>query len=40
LVLLAFSEQGLQRALDWLSAACDQAGITISPTKTEVLCLS
>jgi len=39
LVLLASFEQGLQHALHWFSAACDQAGMKISIKKTEVLCL-
>ena len=35
LVLLAFSEQSLQHALNRFSAACDQAVTKISTTKTE-----
>jgi len=40
LLLLTSSEQGLQHALDGLSAACDQTGINISTKKTETICLS
>jgi len=34
------SQQGIQRAFDRFSAACDQAGTKISSEKIEVLCLS
>ena len=40
LVLLASSEQGLQHALQRFSAAWDEAEMTISIKKSEVLCLS
>ena len=40
LVLLAFSESGLQHALDGFAAACDIAGMKISTFKTEVIHLS
>ena len=40
LVLLASSEFGLQHALNGFAAACDIAGMKISPSKTEVLHLS
>jgi len=40
LELLASSEQGFQYALDRFWTVCDQAGMKISTTKTEVLCLS
>jgi len=40
LELLASSEQGLQRARDRFSAACNQAATKFSPKKTLVLCLS
>jgi len=39
LVLLASSEQGLQHAVGWFSAAYDQAGVKISPKKTKALYL-
>ena len=39
LVLLAFSQQSLQHALDRFSAACDRAGVKISTKNTES-CLS
>jgi len=35
LVLLASSEQGLQHALAWFSAACHQAGMKIRTMKPE-----
>jgi len=37
LVLLSSTESGLQRALSDFTAACDNAGMKISTTKTEVL---
>jgi len=37
LVLFAFSEQGLQHALDRFSAACDKTGMKISTEKNKVL---
>ena len=40
LVLLSFSESGLQRALNSFADACNTAGMKISTTKTEVLHLS
>jgi len=40
LVLLAFSDQGLQHALGRFTAACGQTGMKISTKKTEVLCFS
>ena len=40
LVLLAFSESGLQHALNGFAAACDIAGMKISTSKTELLHLS
>jgi len=40
LVLLSSIESGLQRALNDFAAACDNAGMKISTTKTEVLHLS
>jgi len=40
LVPLASSQQDLQHALSWFSAACDQAGMKVSSKQTEVLCLS
>jgi len=39
-VLLSSTESGLQRALNDFAAACDNAGMKISTTKTEVLHLS
>ena len=40
LVLLSFTEFGLQRALDRFKDACDTAGMNISTAKPEVLHLS
>ena len=40
MVLLSFTESGLQRALNSFADACDTAGIKISTAKTEVLHLS
>ena len=40
LILLAFSESGLQHALNGFAAACDITGMKISTSKTEVLHLS
>ena len=40
LVLLVFSESGLQHALNCFAAACDIAGMKISTSKTEPLHLS
>ena len=37
LILLAFSESGLQRASNGFAAACDIAAIKISTSKTEIL---
>jgi len=34
------SQQGLQLAFAWFSAACDQEGTKINTEKIEVLCLS
>ena len=36
LVLLSFTESGLQRALNSFADACDTAEMKISPVKTEV----
>ena len=36
LVLLSFTESGLQRALNSFAGACNTAGMKISTTKTEV----
>jgi len=33
------SQQSLELAFDWFSAACDQEGTKISSEKIEVLCL-
>ena len=40
LVLLDFTQNGLQQALDRFSDARCVAGIKISATKTETMCLS
>ena len=40
LVLLDFTRNGLQQALDRFSDACSVAGMKISKTKTETMCLS
>jgi len=40
LLLLEFSQQTLQDALDQFSAACNHAGLKTSTTNTEVFCLS
>ena len=40
LVLLDSSQNGLQQALDGFLDACSVAGIKISTTKTETMCLS
>ena len=40
LVLLDSTESGLQLALDRFSVACHDAGMKISTTKTETMCLS
>ena len=40
LVLLDSTQNGLQQALDRFSDACSVAGIKISTTKTETMCLS
>ena len=34
--MLASFEQGLQYALDWFSAACNQVGMEISTKRTEL----
>jgi len=34
------SQQGLQHAFDWFSAACDQVGTKFNTKKIERLCLS
>ena len=40
LVLLDSTQNGLQQALDRFSDACSVAGMKISTTKTETMCLS
>ena len=40
LALLNFTQNGLQQALDRFSNACSLAGMKISTTKTEIMCLS
>ena len=40
LVPLDFTQNGLQQALDKFSDGCSVAGIKISSTKTEFMCLS
>ena len=40
LVLLDSTKNGLQQALDRFSGACSVAGMKISTTKTETMCLS
>ena len=40
LVLLDSTQNGLQQVLDRFSDACSAAGMKISTTKTEIMCLS
>ena len=40
LVLLDSTHKGLQQALDRFSDSCSVAGMKISTTKTETMCLS